>query len=88
MHEGSTYENFEQLHALEFKAKEWIFTGRIRGYFSSLHLFVTVPNYFLMALQPLWSLATFQSPDLFIIGRTPWTSDQLVTRPLPKYRRA
>jgi hypothetical protein len=38
---------------------------------------------FLMALQPLWALATFQFPDLFTIGRTPCTSDQL-----PKYRTA
>jgi hypothetical protein len=39
-----------------------------------------------MALQPLWVLATIQSPDLFTIGRTPWTRDQLVVRPLPKHR--
>jgi hypothetical protein len=39
-----------------------------------------------MALQPLWALAAFQFPDLFTIGRTPWTSDQLVARPLPKPR--
>jgi hypothetical protein len=38
-----------------------------------------------MALQRLWGLAAFQSPDLFTIGRTPWTSDQLVARPLPKH---
>jgi hypothetical protein len=37
-----------------------------------------------MALQPLWALASFQFPDLFIpIGRTPWTSDQLIARPVP-----
>jgi hypothetical protein len=41
-----------------------------------------------MVLQPLWALAAFQSPDLFTIGRTPWMSDQLVTRPLPKHRAA
>jgi hypothetical protein len=39
-----------------------------------------------MVLQPLWALACFQFPDLFTIGRTPWTSDQLVARPLPKHR--
>jgi hypothetical protein len=37
---------------------------------------------FLTALQPLWALVAFQSPDLFIIGRPLWTSDQLVVRPL------
>jgi hypothetical protein len=36
----------------------------------------------------LWALASFQFPDLFTIGRTPWTSDQLVARPLPKHRTA
>jgi uncharacterized protein YegL len=41
-----------------------------------------------MALQPLWALASFQFPDLFTIGRTPWTSDQLCARPLPKHRTA
>jgi hypothetical protein len=43
---------------------------------------------FLMALQPLWALAAFESPDIFTIGRTPWTSDQLVARPLTKHRTA
>jgi hypothetical protein len=43
---------------------------------------------FLMALQPLWALAAFHSLDLFTIGRTPWTSDQLVARPVPKHRTA
>jgi hypothetical protein len=41
-----------------------------------------------MALQPLWALVAFHLPDLFTIGRTPWKSDQLVARPLPKYRTA
>jgi hypothetical protein len=41
-----------------------------------------------MALQPLWALASFQFPDLFTIGRTPWTGDQFVARPLPKHRTA
>jgi hypothetical protein len=40
----------------------------------------------LMALQPLWAVVGFQSPDLFTISRTPWTGDQLVARPLPKHR--
>jgi hypothetical protein len=44
-------------------------------------------NFFLMTLQPLWTLAAFQFSDLFTIGRTPWTSDQLIARPLPKHRR-
>jgi hypothetical protein len=39
-----------------------------------------------MALQPLCAPASFQFPDLFTIGRTPWTSDQLVTGPLPIHR--
>jgi hypothetical protein len=30
----------------------------------------------------------FQFPDLFTIGRTPWTSDQPITVPLPKHRTA
>jgi hypothetical protein len=38
-----------------------------------------------MALQ-LWVLASFQFLDLFTIDRTPWTINQLVARPLPKYR--
>jgi hypothetical protein len=46
------------------------------------------PSSSLMALQPLWALASFQFPDLFTIGRTPWTSDQVVARPLPKHRTA
>jgi hypothetical protein len=41
-----------------------------------------------MALQLLWALAAFQTPHLFTIGRTPWTSDQFVARPVPKHRTA
>jgi hypothetical protein len=38
-------------------------------------------------LQPPWVLASdFQIRDHFIDGRTPWTIDQLVARPLPKHR--
>jgi hypothetical protein len=40
---------------------------------------VLLSVHFWMALQPLWALATFQSPDLFKIVGTPWTSDHLVT---------
>jgi hypothetical protein len=40
-----------------------------------------------LALQPPWALASdFQFHDYFTDGRTPWTSDQLVARPLPKHR--
>jgi hypothetical protein len=34
-----------------------------------------------------WALASdFQFHDNFTDGRTPWTGDQLVARPLPKYK--
>jgi hypothetical protein len=37
--------------------------------------------------SPPWALASdIQFHDHFTDGRTPWTSDQLVTRPLPKHR--
>jgi hypothetical protein len=48
----------------------------------------TATLFFLMALEPLWALDAFQSPDLFTIRRTPWTSDQLIARPLSKHRTA
>jgi hypothetical protein len=38
-----------------------------------------------MALQPLWVLAAF-SVSLYTVGRTPWTGDQPVARPLPTHR--
>jgi hypothetical protein len=42
---------------------------------------------FSLALQPPWALASaFQFHDHFTDGRTPWTSDQLVARPVPKHR--
>jgi hypothetical protein len=44
--------------------------------------------FFSLTLQPSWALAAIQSPDLFTIGRTPWTCDQPVARPLPKHRTA
>jgi hypothetical protein len=43
--------------------------------------------FFSLALQPPWALASaFQFHNHFTEGRTPWTSDQFVARPLPKHR--
>jgi hypothetical protein len=43
--------------------------------------------FFSLALQPPWALAAaFQFHDHFTESRTPWASDQLVARPLPKHR--
>jgi hypothetical protein len=43
-------------------------------------------TYLFMALQPLWTLAAFfQSLNLYTVGRTPWTGDQPVARPLPTH---
>jgi hypothetical protein len=43
--------------------------------------------FFSLAVQPPWALASaFQFHDHFTDGRTSWTSDQLVARPLPKHR--
>jgi hypothetical protein len=42
-----------------------------------------------MALQPLLGPGLYFSfIIIFTDGRTPWTSDQLVARPLPKHRTA
>jgi hypothetical protein len=38
-------------------------------------------TFFLLALQP----SNFQFHDYFTDRRTPWASDQLVARPLPKH---
>jgi hypothetical protein len=46
-----------------------------------------LPNFFLLVLLPPLALVTdIQFRDHFTDGRTPWTSDQLVTRHLPKHR--
>jgi hypothetical protein len=43
--------------------------------------------FFSLAVQPPWALASaFQFYYHFTDGRTPWTSNQLVARPLPKHR--
>jgi hypothetical protein len=43
--------------------------------------------FFSLALQPPWALASnFQFYDHFTDGKTPWASDQLVAKPLPKHR--
>jgi hypothetical protein len=39
-----------------------------------------------MVLQPLWVSALFQFLNLDTSGRTPWTGDQAVARPLPTHR--
>jgi hypothetical protein len=42
---------------------------------------------FSLALKPPWAPASnCQFHDRFIEGRTPWTCDQPVARPLPKHR--
>jgi hypothetical protein len=48
---------------------------------------VTKCRFFSLAVQPPWALASdFQFHDHFTDGRTHWTSDQLVARPLPKHK--
>jgi hypothetical protein len=59
-------------------------TSRVCSDFERRQMYRT---FFSLALQPLWALASaFQFHDHFTDGRTPWTSDQLVARPLPKHR--
>jgi hypothetical protein len=36
--------------------------------------------------SPCWPWPLFQFPNLCTVGRTPWTSDQAVARPLPIHR--
>jgi hypothetical protein len=44
-------------------------------------------SFFPLIVQPPWALAfAFQFHCHFTDGRTPWTGDQLVARPLPKHR--
>jgi hypothetical protein len=40
-------------------------------------------SHFHIALQPLWTLAAFQFLNLYTVGRSPWTRDQLVAWSLP-----
>jgi hypothetical protein len=48
----------------------------------------TTVIYLSMALQPWWTLADFQFLNLYTVGRTPWTRDQPVARPLRTHRTA
>jgi hypothetical protein len=51
------------------------------------HKIYKLTQFFSLALQLSWALVSdFQFHDHFTDGRTPWTSDQLVARPLPKHR--
>jgi hypothetical protein len=52
------------------------------------HIYLHSVYIYLDGSTALWDLASFQFSDLFTIGRTPWTSDQIVTRPLPEHRTA
>jgi hypothetical protein len=56
------------------------------SYMPLLHLFY-YNYYYFMSLQPFvgtWPLLQFL--NLFTVGRTPWTGDQPVARPLPTHR--
>jgi hypothetical protein len=39
-----------------------------------------------MALQPFVPWPIFQFLNLYTVGKTPWTGDQRVARPLPTHR--
>jgi hypothetical protein len=55
--------------------------------FTFCMLSVSENIFFSPDLEPLWALASdFKFHDHFADGRIPWTSDQLVARPLPKHR--
>jgi hypothetical protein len=41
-----------------------------------------------MALQPLWTLISFELINLYTVGMTPWKGHQPVARPLPTHRTA
>jgi hypothetical protein len=58
---------------------------KLRATLKQFQQFVAI---FLLALQPLWALASFQSSDLFTTGWTLWAVDQLIARPQPKHRTA
>jgi hypothetical protein len=44
------------------------------------------PIHLSMALSPCGHWLFFQVSNLYTVGRTPWTEDQLVARPLPAHR--
>jgi hypothetical protein len=49
--------------------------------------YIPLRTFFSLAIQSPWALASdFQFNDHFPDGRTHWTSDQLVAKPLPKHR--
>jgi hypothetical protein len=59
--------------------------------FIHIHTYINIRTYLhiflLTGSTAPWALASaFQFHDHFTDGRTPWTSDQLVARPLPKHR--
>jgi hypothetical protein len=45
----------------------------------------TALDFFQWLYSPCGPWPLFRFHDLFTGGRTPWTSDQLVARPLPKH---
>jgi hypothetical protein len=56
--------------------------------FHVMALVVGIFFFFLNCSIALVGPGLFQFPDLFTIGRAPWTSDQLVAKSLPKHRTA
>jgi hypothetical protein len=67
--------------------------GTLPYFESNLFLSVIFYNYtsqlffVSLTLQPPWALdSDFQFHDNFTDGRTPWTSDQLIVRPVPKHK--
>jgi hypothetical protein len=76
------------IQLVDSKFTYWVTAAFAR--YKPLHIYFSTFYWhiFWLALQPLCARASFQFSDLFTIGRSPWTSDQLFARPLPKHRRA
>jgi hypothetical protein len=69
--------------------REIHFTGKIMG----ICLSVCLSSIYLSLVAPTWSIGHpwnasfhFSFLILYTVGRTPWTGDQPVTRPLPAHR--
>jgi hypothetical protein len=76
--------NLNHQRAHEFPSKA-CYQGNTTCKFSCF-LSIYLSIYLSVALQPLGPWPLFQFLNLYTVGRTPWTGDQSVARPLPIYR--
>jgi hypothetical protein len=72
---------------ISFYLSIYLYLSIYKFIYLPIYLYIYLPIHPSMVLQPLWIFAAFlQILNAYADGRTPWTVDQPIARPLPTHR--